>query len=484
MVNWVVYFRFLEEDPDFIALSNKMRIAFKAKVKAEGKNEVITLKLTDASVKDQIIRQEMDLPNLTSKEEKNLTERGIQMDIENQKLLIDIIDEHGLPTNDWVHPRAAQTAFMIILHADDNPTLQERGLNLFKKALEEGKLTPSHYKTSKKECLYKFFFTFVVIHSFVAVQAQNLINNSSFNQISNGVFYSWPIPESASFIYNSENGLDTAIVFEGDVEGKNANSITYFIGGRAVIFSRLKEALEAGQYYKLRLEVMQADSSYLLLKGLCIGFNSKKQTDLFLNFNEVNRSKDWFKLESIYLAKGGEIFIYIGNISKQLTNRYWNPMFERKKYKNTWELRQDGFSYEALYNIDNITLEKLKIQPAFHLSKKFSPDDIFFETSKSTLSETSKSYLLILSSFLRTNSDLLIAIEGHADERGDNEYNLELSMKRATAVGEFLLNNGIPKSRIKLKWHGRSGASNAPNAYHLDRRVQFELTKASKDPQN
>lgn len=333
-------------------------------------------------------------------------------------------------------------------------------------------------KISKRGCRYRLFFMFFVVHFFFDVQAQNLIQNSSFNEITKGAFSFWPIQESSAYIYNSNNGLDTAIVFVADAEGKVAKSMTYFGGGRAIILSRLKQPLKAGQFYKLSLEVMQADSSQLLLKGLCIGFNSKEKTDLFLNFNEVNRSQDWYKLESVYLAKGGELFIYIGNITKQLTDRYWNPMFERKKYKNTWELRQDGFSYEALYNLDNISLEELKSQPSFHLSKKFSPDDILFETSKFDLSETSKSYLLILSAFLRTNSDLLIAIEGYADERGDNEHNLNLSKKRATAVGEFLLSNGIPKSRIKISWHGSTGASNDPNAYYLDRNVQLELTKA------
>lgn len=150
LVNWVVDFRFLEEDPDFIALSNKIRNAFKTKVKADGKNEVVTLKLTDASIKDQIIRQEMDRPNLTSEEEKKLLKRGIQLDIDNQQLLVDILDKHGLPTSDWVDPRAAHTAFMIFLHADNNRTLQERGVNLYKKALEEEKIPPYYYENLKE----------------------------------------------------------------------------------------------------------------------------------------------------------------------------------------------------------------------------------------------------------------------------------------------------------------------------------------------
>lgn len=189
----------------------------------------------------------------------------------------------------------------------------------------------------------------------------------------------------------------------------------------------------------------------------------------------MNKSEDWSTLESVYLAKGGENYLYIGKFSEEQSEYLWNDKFPRKKYKSEWERHQDGFRHNAIYTIDDVSLERLPHQPAFSHSEKFVPDEVFFKTAEYDLSEKSKSYLLILASFLRANSDLLISVEGFADERGNDEFNMQLSKKRAINVGEFLLNHGVAKSRIKPIWHGSKKANNFPTNYHLDRKVQFQI---------
>jgi len=48
-----------------------------------------------------------------------------------------------------------------------------------------------------------------------------------------------------------------------------------------------------------------------------------------------------------------------------------------------------------------------------------------------------------------------LIVEGHADERGTREYNLALGEKRANAVKEFLVANGVQASRIKVNSLGK-----------------------------
>ena len=56
--------------------------------------------------------------------------------------------------------------------------------------------------------------------------------------------------------------------------------------------------------------------------------------------------------------------------------------------------------------------------------------------------------------FSKENPDITIVISGHADERGTREYNLALGQRRAEAVRDYLILNGINKNRINVKSFG------------------------------
>lgn len=59
------------------------------------------------------------------------------------------------------------------------------------------------------------------------------------------------------------------------------------------------------------------------------------------------------------------------------------------------------------------------------------------------------------SSFLNQRSNLKVLIEGHCDDRGSEMYNLALGTKRAEAVKEELVQQGIDPSRIKTVSYGK-----------------------------
>jgi len=81
--------------------------------------------------------------------------------------------------------------------------------------------------------------------------------------------------------------------------------------------------------------------------------------------------------------------------------------------------------------------------------------------------------------WLRRNSNNLLLIEGHCDERGTIEYNLALGEQRARAVYDYLTNLGVPGTRLSTVSFGKerpicSESSEACRA--RNRRDQF-LTK-------
>ena len=82
-------------------------------------------------------------------------------------------------------------------------------------------------------------------------------------------------------------------------------------------------------------------------------------------------------------------------------------------------------------------------------------DRVLFGYDSSELSQEAKLTLDKQSRFLRVNSDLTFTIEGHCDERGTREYNLALGEKRATAVRDYLVIEGISPDRIRVISYGK-----------------------------
>ena len=82
-------------------------------------------------------------------------------------------------------------------------------------------------------------------------------------------------------------------------------------------------------------------------------------------------------------------------------------------------------------------------------------DRVLFDYDSSELSPEAKLTLDKQSRFLRANSDLTFTIEGHCDERGTREYNLALGEKRATAVRDYLVIEGISSDRVRVISYGK-----------------------------
>ena len=61
--------------------------------------------------------------------------------------------------------------------------------------------------------------------------------------------------------------------------------------------------------------------------------------------------------------------------------------------------------------------------------------------------------------WLQANSNLLVIVEGHCDERGTEEYNLALGERRARAVRDYLLARGIAADRVTLVSYGEERPS-------------------------
>ena len=82
-------------------------------------------------------------------------------------------------------------------------------------------------------------------------------------------------------------------------------------------------------------------------------------------------------------------------------------------------------------------------------------DRVLFAVDQSTLGPQARATLDGQVQWLRTNSDYNAVIEGHADEQGTRSYNLALGARRANAVMEYLVSQGIPSNRLRFVSYGK-----------------------------
>ncbi len=108
---------------------------------------------------------------------------------------------------------------------------------------------------------------------------------------------------------------------------------------------------------------------------------------------------------------------------------------------------------------------------------------VYFETNKYNISDNAKLALDKLQKIFTEYPETNILIEGHTDNVGTDKYNMGLSQRRATAVGEYLKAAGVASSRLVVKWYGESQPkvdnSNDENRA-TNRRVEFVITANEK----
>ena len=82
-------------------------------------------------------------------------------------------------------------------------------------------------------------------------------------------------------------------------------------------------------------------------------------------------------------------------------------------------------------------------------------DRVYFDTDLSNIREDGRGTLAKQAEWLKKYGNYPITIEGKCDERGTREYNIALGERRANAVRQYLVAQGIPADRIKTISYGK-----------------------------
>ena len=90
------------------------------------------------------------------------------------------------------------------------------------------------------------------------------------------------------------------------------------------------------------------------------------------------------------------------------------------------------------------------------ISRPVTMDNIFYEFGKWEITKASETELLKLVKLLNDNPNITIELSAHTDLVGNEQFNLELSQKRAQSCCDFLLKQGIEKERLTPVGYGKT----------------------------
>ncbi len=180
-------------------------------------------------------------------------------------------------------------------------------------------------------------------------------------------------------------------------------------------------------------------------------------------------------------AKTSEVVQRVNTDPK--TGKFIIPAFSGKKYKIEVEAPGHLRYFEDFYVFPG---EEINVQPK-HISLQKNPmgNKIllswhFFDYDKYTLRTESIPELDNLINIMKMLPTIKIKVVGHTDSDGSESYNLKLSENRASAVKQYLIDQGIEPSRITIEGKGESVPlydNNNPRLKQWNRRVEITIVE-------
>ena len=184
-------------------------------------------------------------------------------------------------------------------------------------------------------------------------------------------------------------------------------------------------------------------------------------------------------LANVKLKSLNEKEVYTGTSSK-------NTGLVRAMHDGRGALRVSAYKkgylpYSAIVSkaalADNSTLYELPLIP-LKSDDSFVLRNLLFDTDESELLSASEQELRLLKKLLLDNATLNATIIGHTDNQGGRSYNQKLSEDRATAVLQWLVNEGIDPERLMAEGKGMNepvASNDTEEGRALNRRTEVQL---------
>lgn len=153
-------------------------------------------------------------------------------------------------------------------------------------------------------------------------------------------------------------------------------------------------------------------------------------------------------------------------VAKQLTDANGNFNFGVIPFEEyTISTEKDGyvnktFNFTANEGVETTYTKNLQLETTEPVIEEVDDnlaiviENIYFDSAKWSLKEESTISMGKIVKVLTANPEMRLSINAHTDNVGRDAYNMNLSNKRAASAVDFLIKNGIAKSRLEFKGFG------------------------------
>ncbi len=191
----------------------------------------------------------------------------------------------------------------------------------------------------------------------------------------------------------------------------------------------------------------------------------------------------WEEASFDYVAHGGERFLTLGNFWGNESTRTYRIIFR--------PIQQQMLANGAYYYIDDVevipsfSVGEIPVDvPPFTIDAELNTNyvlrDIQFAFNSYKLEPVSFRELDFVVEYLLRHPKSTVQLFGHTDDVGSEEYNYQLSLNRAGAVGEYLKYAGIPPDRIEVYGYGKRQPlvnEHTETARAINRRVEVRFVQ-------
>lgn len=131
--------------------------------------------------------------------------------------------------------------------------------------------------------------------------------------------------------------------------------------------------------------------------------------------------------------------------------------------------------------ITNVTFESKIMMERIVLEKSIVLNNIYYDLDKADIRADAALALDSLVGIMNDNPDIYIELGSHTDARADDNYNMDLSKRRAISAVEYIIKSGVAPERIKAKGYGESELivknATTEEEHQRNRRTEFKVLR-------
>ncbi len=258
----------------------------------------------------------------------------------------------------------------------------------------------------------------------------------------------WSVPENVGPVVNTKQ-------WDG--------YFTVSAQGDYAYFSSVENSMGAEDIFRIKIPEKVKPQTLVQISGKVQNQNTKEPVLAKLLIKSLN-SSDTLQIDyDPYLGD----FSFMWPAKKAFSMEVKSKGFIAKKIN--FDFRDQKKYMESVQLVSLIPLE---------LNKQFKVPNLTFAQSKAEIAPEAHVALDEIASILMANEELQLLVEGHTDNQGDWDANLNLSQERVNHVRDYLVSKGVVSSRIQTKgWGGTKllTTSTLEEKRRLNRRVEFSF---------